>query len=361
MLKIVDRFLLREIAAASAATLVVLLAIVLSSRLATYLTQVANGLLVKEVILQMLGLQSIRFLPILIPIAMLLGILLTLGRLYQDSEMVALTGCGYPPSALYRPMLMLGLPLAALVAWVALWVAPWAASLQQDLQIRARQQAQTSVFSPGTFREAGGGRHVVYVESIDPTDGELVRVFIHSRDASGDRIAITTGDRGRQEITDDGTRYMVLDHGYRYEGVPGQKDYRQTRFERLRVRLDAPSVGEGSLKREAMATADLIGGGPREYAELHARIGAAVSLPLIALVAPLLAKARPRESRYGRILGGVLVYAVYMNLLGIGKAWLEKGTLGPVAGLWWAHGLLATVGVALWIYHYGWPRVGKSA
>ena len=55
MLRTFDRFLLRETAAVTAATLLVLLAIVLSSRLATYLTQVASGLLIKEVILQIEG------------------------------------------------------------------------------------------------------------------------------------------------------------------------------------------------------------------------------------------------------------------------------------------------------------------
>lgn len=353
MLRTFDRFLLRETAAVAAATLIVLLAIVLSSRLATYLTQVASGLLVKEVIMQMLGLQAIRFLPVLVPIALMIGVLLVLGRLYQESEMAALTGCGYGPAELYRPLAALALPLTVLVAIVVLWVAPWAASLQFELQARARQQAQMSLFVPGTFREATGGQHVVYVEALDPIDGELLKVFIHSFEPDSNRIAVTTGSRGRQEIDANGTRYMNLERGFRYEGEPGLSDYRQVRYEHLRVRLDEPALGDVARKRESVDTARLLHGDARDKAELHARLGAIVSIPLIAFVAPLLAKARPRESRYARILGGVLVYAIYMNLLGIGKAWLEKGTIGPVAGLWWAHLLFAAVGIWLWLHHYG--------
>ena len=353
MLRTFDRFLLRETAAVTAATLLVLLAIVLSSRLATYLTQVASGLLIKEVILQMLVLQAIRFLPVLVPIALMIGVLLVLGRLHQESEMAALTGCGYGPAELYRPLLALALPLAALVALVVLGVAPWAASLQFELQARARQQAQMSLFVPGTFREAAGGQHVVYVESLDPIDGELVKVFIHSTEPDSGRVAVTTGNRGHQETGADGVRYMVLERGFRYEGEPGLTDYRQVHYEHLRVRIDEPALGEVARKRESVPTAQLLRGDRRDKAELHARIGAIVSIPLIAFVAPLLARAQPRESRYARILGGVLVYAIYMNLLGIGKAWLEKGSIGPVAGLWWAHLLFLALGLALWFHHYG--------
>lgn len=351
MLKTVDRFILREVALSLGATLVVLLAIVLASRLANYLTQVANGLLVKEVILRMLVLQSIRFLPVLVPIAFLLGIMLTLGRLYQDSEMVALTACGYGPGEIYRPLLLLALPLLVLLLLISLWVAPAAATLQFELQARARQQAQVSVFNPGTFREAANGRHVVYVAALDPASNEMLQVFIQSRESDGG-VAITTGDRGHQEVDAAGNRFMVLYDGYRYEGRPDALDYQVSRFDRLRVKLEAPPT-EAIGKREGVASGRLLGGSRQDLAELHGRLGGPVSVLLIAFVAPLLARARPRENRYGRVLGAILVYAVYINLLGIGKAWLEKGTLGPLVGLWWVHALLALLALGLWWRYYG--------
>ncbi len=353
MLKTIDRFLIRELLLATLATLAVLLAVVLCSRLATYLGQVANGMLTKDVILQMLGLQSIRFLPVLMPVALLLGTMLTLGRLHQQSEMVALTACGYGPLEVYRPLYAIAVPLAALLAAVSLWVAPHAAALQAELQAHARQQAQLSVFSPGSFRETAGGQHVVYVESLDPSSGEMTRVFIQSREPNG--VAITTGDRGHQAFDAEGTRYMVLDRGFRYAGNPGETDYTAISFERAAARLDAPPP-EIALKREALPSAALLAAGSaRDFAELHSRAGAPVSALLIALITPLLARARPREGRYGRLLAAILVYVIYVNLLGVGKAWMEKGSIGPLLGLWWVHAMLLAAAGGLWVRHFGWP------
>ncbi|MCB1814701.1 MAG: LptF/LptG family permease, partial [Candidatus Competibacteraceae bacterium] len=80
MLTIVDRYLLREVALTFSATVTVLLAMVLSYRLARYLSQATQGLLAQDAIWSLLGLQAVRFLVILIPLASLIAIMLALGR-----------------------------------------------------------------------------------------------------------------------------------------------------------------------------------------------------------------------------------------------------------------------------------------
>ncbi|MEI2781350.1 MAG: LptF/LptG family permease [Candidatus Competibacter sp.] len=61
----------------------------------------------------MVGLQAGYFLVVLVPLAFLLSVMLTLGRLYRDHEMVALAACGYGPLSVYRAVLLLAVPLAA--------------------------------------------------------------------------------------------------------------------------------------------------------------------------------------------------------------------------------------------------------
>ena len=87
---IIDRYLAREIGLTLLATTLALMAIILSHRLAIYLSKVANGLLSRDSIFLLLGLQAIELLVIFLPLAFLLSIMLTLGRLYRDHEMAAL-------------------------------------------------------------------------------------------------------------------------------------------------------------------------------------------------------------------------------------------------------------------------------
>jgi lipopolysaccharide export system permease protein len=92
---------------------------------------------------------------------------------------------------------------------------------------------------------------------------------------------------------------------------------------------------------------------PSHKAELHHRLSGPTALLVVALLAPLLARAQPREGRFGRVVAAVLIYAIYINLLEIGKSWLTHERAWPVLGLWWVHGLFASVGLGLWIYQYG--------
>jgi len=208
MPSIIDRYLIREIALTLLATALVLLAMVLSHRLAGYFSKAASGLLARDSIFVLVGLQAGYFLVMLVPLAFLLSVMLTLGRLYRDHEMAALAACGYGPLAVYRAVLLLAIPLALVTAGLSLFLVPAIMDYQFEVLAKARKEAEVSMFVPGTFREMLNGRHVVYIGAMD--ERELRNVFIQTRESNGD-LSVTTGDKGHQRIDQDGSRYVVLD------------------------------------------------------------------------------------------------------------------------------------------------------
>ncbi|MBS1222148.1 MAG: permease YjgP/YjgQ family protein [Proteobacteria bacterium] len=137
MPSIVDRYLIREIALTLLATTLVLLAMVLSHRLAGYLSKAANGLLARDSIFLLLGLQAINLLTVLVPVAFLLSIMLALGRLYRDHEMTALAACGYGPLSVYRAVFLLAAPLALFVAGLSFLAIP--ALMEFQFEVLARE------------------------------------------------------------------------------------------------------------------------------------------------------------------------------------------------------------------------------
>ena len=356
LLSIIDRYLIKEILLVFVATLLVLLMMVLTHRLGGYLNQAASGLLPPRVIFILIGLQAIRYMVVLIPLASLLAIMLALGRLYRDSEMVAIFACGFGPGTIYRPLFLLMIPLTVVLADLSLYVVPLCMKLQFELQEQARKDAEISVISAGTFRQVADGRFVVYVGGIVDGGKELRKIFVKSAGRAG--IAITTAESGYQQIDPDTeARYIVLKDGRRYEGTPGRGDYQSVRFERLMVRVDAPQQQDLRARRQAIPTEELLAmDTPTALSELHERISSPVSLLLIAFLAPLLAHANPREGRYARVVAAILIYTIYINLLSVGQAWLEQGAIWAWLGLWWAHGLLLAIGLGLWLYRYGFRR-----
>jgi len=71
-----------------------------------------------------------------------------------------------------------------------------------------------------------------------------------------------------------------------------------------------------------------------------------ITLVLGALAIPI-ARLRPRQGRYARVIWGVLLYAVYANLLISGRTLIEKGTVPAWLGLWWVHALVAILGLGI--------------
>jgi lipopolysaccharide export system permease protein len=343
----IDRYVLREVALSWLAVTAVLLAILVSNQLAQVLGQAAERGYPREVIFGLIGLMSIQNGTYVIPVGLLLGIVLALGRLYHESEMAALRACGVGPGRLLRPVGILALAVTALLGWLALDAAPRSFGRAQQIQREALKAAEFGMLEPGKFHTFARGSAVFYAESVDP-DGTLRRVFLQRRVV--DRVEIVLADRARHLVEDGGALHvLVLYDGERYEGVPGQAEMRRVSFAEhgIPVRVGAPASGPARV--ETRPTLDLMGDPAiPAQAEFQRR----VSLPLMALVLTVLAvplaELRPRQGRYARIGVVILVYFVYANLLSAAQTWIEKGWVSPLVGVWWTHALVLAGALVLW-------------
>ena len=83
-----------------------------------------------------------------------------------------------------------------------------------------------------------------------------------------------------------------------------------------------------------------------DKAEFQWRISTPLSALLLALLAIPLSRSRPRQGRYARMLGALVIYAVYYNLLDVSRTWVEQGT---ASSIWWAPGILSLLVLILYI------------
>lgn len=352
---IVNRYLAREAFTAWLAVTLVLLLIISSHRFARFLGEAAAGTLPGSAVFELLGYGSIGFLTVLVPVGFFLGLLMAFGRLYRDSEMTALTACGIGPERLYRPVLALAVVVALLLSGLTLYGAPWAARHALEARRAAEKEAELGVFESGRFKSAQSGNAVFYAESVNVETGLLEGLFLSQRREDGER-AIVSAAGGEQTIDPvTGRRLLVLYDGTRYDGVPGEATYRVVRFAEHGVEIAPSAPNLVTNKRDGVATSALLGSDdPRDIAELQWRISAPLMLIVLAFISVPLARARPREGRYGRIVVGVLLYVVYSNLLGVARLGLERAQFPAWLGLWWVHVLFAIAGLVLLAQSLGW-------
>lgn len=344
---VLDRYLLREAGSSWFGVTLVLLLIMLSTRFARFLGDAASGELPRDLLMTVLMLTSLQYLVILVPVSLLLAVMLSLGRLYKDNEIAAMTGCGVGMLPLYRPFLILGGVLAVVAACLAFQVGPWAGRTSDYLVKDARRLVQYTPFEAGRFNEIAGGRAVFYTAEMDASEQKLATVFAQLEEPRGSSIVIA--NEGRQTIDPvTGDREVTLLGGWRYLGEPGQANYDVVRFEELTTRITPPPFIYMNSKRRIAETRALLHSSDREdIAELHWRIAAPLSVLLLTLLAVPLSHVQPRQGRYGKLVIGIVGYLIYSNLLALGQSWIAKGTVPTWVGLWWVHLLLLAVSGAL--------------
>lgn len=359
MTAIASRYVFRETAQTWVVVTAVLLVILLTNQFAQVLGEAASNDLPKDAVLVVLLLTTIQYLTILIPVGLFLSILLALGRLYRDSEMYALMACGIGPAQLYRPLLLFGGMLAAIVGVLAIEGSPWAIQQVRQIIQEARARADLRLLEPGRFVSFGGTDAVAYAEQVS-RDGHLHNVFVQRRNDAG--IEVVVAEEAWQEDTaDPGVKMLTFHRGRRYEGEPGSARFRVVEFAEHGIPYSLPTRVTGDTEPRARPMSSLWNSSELEdIAELQWRM----SVPLMAMVLVFLSvplsRSSPRQGRYAGVGAGVLIYISYANLLGAAKVWLERGKVPPVVGMWWVHALFAAGAAAVLMLRYGalrWPKV----
>ncbi len=343
---IFHRALLREFAQLAAAVFLTLFLIAVTTRLVRLLGQAAGGKIPSDAVLAFLGFFSLNVLPILLSLTLFITVLLTASRSYRDSEMVIWFNSGLSLAAFVRPVLAFAGPLVLVIAALSLIVAPWSVQMAEQYRSRVDARDDVSRVNPGVFGETGARDRVFFVESLSGDRTMVQNVFVSS--IQHGRTGVMFSQRGQVEVAPNGDRFVVLLQGRRYEGVPGEADYRVMEFERYAARIEPPPGEEPVPTEKSLSTLALLQNptGPN-LGELSWRIGVPLSALILALLALPLSFVNPRAGRSVNLVFAALTYMLYLNLLTVMQARVSQGKLDFLFGWWPVHAVMLVALVVL--------------
>lgn len=358
---IIFRYLTRELLTALSAIASILLLIFLSNQFTRFLSQAATGKFAGAILLRLIAIEIPHLLSILLPLGLFLAILLVYGRMYADNEMTILTVCGISRTKLT----LLTLPATSIVFFIvcflSLWLNPKLLMYRDTLLAQTGTAAQLETTLPGRFQEANGGQRIFYVESIAADHQRMQNLFMVqlANDSTKNNphwIIVTAKDGYQVVYPNTGDRFFVTTNGRRYEGVPGQNDFKVVQYGAYGIRIES-HVGDISAQEETMPTSALFHATKDKQlaaSELQWRLSMPLSALLLTLLAIPLSRVKPRFGRYAQLLPAILVYILYANLLLVGRNWIEQSMISTHLGLWWIHALLLLVIIAIWLWQTGW-------
>ncbi|NNJ91895.1 MAG: LPS export ABC transporter permease LptF [Gammaproteobacteria bacterium] len=345
---LIDRYLIQELYKTFLGVTVVLVMIIFANNFVLSLEKIVLGQFSSDALVQLMSFELLEMVNFIIPPAFFFAILISLGRLYRDSEIIAMQASGVGPGTFYKSYLLGAIPVIIVTLLMVLYTLPWA---QYSMaQLEANQDRDNTTFAAievGKFQEIQGGETVFFAASEGDEPGELRDVFIQNR--RNGRLGIISAKEAYQLIDKETAQhFLVLKNGYRYTGEPGQNTYTTSSFYEYGIRIRQLEQKQAKVPVKALPTAELWrSGNPLHRMEMQFRYSIPLAVLALTFLAIPLSRSMPRQGIYGRMLVAFVVYFTFMNLHKVAEKWMEDGDSPLWLGMWWVP--FVAVGVALMI------------
>jgi LPS export ABC transporter permease LptG/LPS export ABC transporter permease LptF len=359
MFKILDRYLVREILLPFVLALLVSTFILLMPPIMDTAQQLIEKGIDAGTIVRILVTLLPQSLCVTIPMAVIYGILMGLGRLSADREFVALQACGVSVFRALRPIAALALTAYAADQYVMLVALPNANQTFREITFNVvASKAETDV-KPRTFYQ-GFPNRVIYVRDVVPAGGwrdvfladntrtDRTTVFFAARG----RLLIDHARRSVQLVLEDGTSHTTY--------TVNPESYEPSSFARLVLNLDADAVfkrttllkGDNEMtigELRSLAAENKAHG--LSYASQLFTIQQKFSIPLSCLVLAAIGLAFGASNRKDGTLasfalGSGVIFAYYV-LLYMGRAGSNGGRVPPSMAPWIANIVMGAIGAVL--------------
>jgi lipopolysaccharide export system permease protein len=303
------------------------------------------------------------FFELTVPMAFLLAILLGLGRLSNDQEILAMKASGISPHQILWPLGAVALVIGIITLCLTLFARPAAnLALRKELYNIAKNRVGTAL-KEKVFN-TDFPKILIYVEEVIPPGNTAQGILIvDKRDRVKEDIIL-----GKVALisTDEQTNTLGLRlfDGSIYEREKKHPGFSQTRFNIYDFKLDLDDLigtakkkntapKESSVRHliNAIRKKEASGGNAiAERMELQQRFSFAF-VPLVFCLLGVSLTLLPRSSRASRSWGFALCLfwlVAYYALLSLGKGLGDNGVLHPVPALWLPNFLVG--GIAIFLF-----------
>ena len=332
-----DSTVRRELARGFGATLVVILTIVLTMMLIRTIGQAAGGEVAAQDVVLLMGYISLGYLPMILALSLFIAIVVTLGRMYRDSEMAIWFASGVGIARFVRPVLRTSWPVLVVIALLMFFAWPWGNRNSLELRDRYQQRSDLSRVTPGVFQTSRDGSRVFFIERESRDAANARNVFILTQLERGE--SVTSARSGRLE-NDGGDRFLVLERGQRNDVDKRTHEKTLSSFESYWLLVDDHRMRDVEARPpKALRTADLLRQPTiKNQGELVWRLGLVFGAANLLLLGIGLAASNPRRASNWNLLFALLGFVIYYNMINLSQLWVAGGRLGLGTALLALHG-----------------------
>ena len=333
---ILTLYLIRNIFSYSVTVSLVFLFIVVSSRSIQYLEQAAQGELETASVIWMIIYRLPEFMQLILPFGFFLSIILVLGRLYSDNEMVIMNQSGFTKIKLYKLIGGLAVLMSMIVAIFSFWLTPLANLNSQNFQAEKTPFEKFSSLQPDIFHNLNQEGIFFAAEKEGFSFKNIFSKSLLNRAQGKDSILLAERAYLNQE---DNT--LVFEKGFTFSELKNGKEVKLS-FEKILINYpekESPNYMSSFLIQKSSNT---------DFTEDWQW---KISLPLLTLIISLIAiplsRLRPRQGRYQKVLPALVIFVGYLGFLILAKTWFEQGVYENFITMSVVHFIFLSLGLYL--------------
>lgn len=331
---IIIRYLVREMLKSQLAILFILLLIFFCQKLVRILGAAVDGEIPTNLVLTLLGLGVPEMAQLILPLSLFLAILMTLGRLYTESEITVMHACGLGKNVLVKAAMVLMLFTALLAAVNVGWLGPWSSRHQSEVMQNAKANPGAAALAAGQFQQSSDGQSVLFIENVKGNTFDSV-FLAQLRPKGNARPSVVVADHGHMSQRADGSQVVTLDNGTRFEGTALLRDFRITDFKNYQAIVGHQTVTLDPNDSEQASLLALWQSDKADFrSELHWRLTLIFSVLVMALMVVPLSVVNPRQGRVLSMLPAMLLYLVFFLLQSSLRSSGGKGRIDPAVWMW---------------------------
>ncbi|WII73755.1 LPS export ABC transporter permease LptF [Bdellovibrio sp. 22V] len=313
-----------------------------------------HGVTIKT-IAEIIGYVVISLLPVLFPMALLFSVLLTYGRLSQDSEIVAMKASGLPMGTLLLPAVILATFVGVISAQMSFNIAPWGNRQFEVLFNRLSDTKAAAVIKEGTFSE-GFFNMVVYANKVDSEKGLLTNVFIYD-EKTGDAPLTIISKEGQIIPDPDKPGHELLLRLKEGEIHRQAKTHTKISFDTYDVKFSEPLVLSEKAKSPQSLTLQEVRNRLKEEikdkemertlrTEYHKRWAISVLCLVFAMIGVGLGTTTNRRAaKAGGMIMCILIIIFYWALYVAAEGMARSGTAPVVLAIWAPNVIFGILGI----------------
>ncbi len=336
--KIIAKYIVKNIFLLYLAMFFIISFIVLSNRMIISIAKNYNiGADVND-ILPVIFFDSVSFIPILLSFSLFLAIIISLGRLYRNGEMIVINSIGISTKHIMifiQPIVALAVLLMAIILF---YIAPLSEVKKAERKQNYNEINKINFIQEKTFQYFLNNSIALYFK--DKKDNKMQDMFLFFNDYD----TLIIADSGNIYTDKQKNKFLKLYNGNIYNGFLQNDKKTIVEFNNYRVNIYKNNKNNKPVidTLESLNIIQLLNKNGEKYTiEIINRFSYIIAMVIFSLLATILAKTTIKSNhQYYQIILGIIAYAIYYNILATIEPLLFDGTINKYLGFFGIHGIM---------------------